>query len=462
MDIKRYLAKVDDFEPAKCFGKVTQVAGLLVEARLPKSFVGEICYIEDDFPTPLKVPCEVVGIKGDRSLLMPYTYVQSVSVGSKVRSTRKPFELRIGPEILGRIVGGMGSPIDGKPPYNGPDIVEVGADPPRPLDRPRIQEILASGIRAIDTMMTWGKGQRLGIFAGSGVGKSTLMGMLARGTNADVNVIALIGERGREVKEFIERDLGDEGLKRSIVVVVTGDESPIMRVKGTQVAHAIAEYFRDLGKDVLLMQDSLTRYTYALREIGLSLGEPPTTRGYTPSVYARIPQLCERCGTTVKGTITGVYTVLVEGDDMNEPVSDIARSVLDGHLTLDRKLAAQAHYPPINVLHSISRAMTDIVTPEHRQASQWAREVLSTFTDAEELINLGAYTKGNNPKIDHAIEFIDPLRSMLKQDIFDVTNFKDALETLMNLYNHAQQHKQSVTSSRMDAKAATATKATKK
>ncbi len=401
-------------------GRVTNIGPLVIEARTPRMFVGEFCHVRTEYPAAKNIPCEVVGMRDGTTIIMPFSAVENLSTGAVVIPAGHRFRVKCGPGLLGRVLDGMGRPIDGKGELAAcPHFRDVHQEPPRPLRRELIRDPMYSGVKAIDSLLTWGKGQRLGVFSGSGVGKSTLFGMIARNSGADVNVIGLIGERGREVREFIDGALGEEGLARSVVVAVTSDESPIMRVKGALVVHAIAEYFRDDENDVLLLLDSLTRYTYALREIGLSMGEPPTTRGYTPSVYARIPQLCERCGVTPEGSITGLYTVLVEGDDLSEPVSDIAKSVLDGHITLTRRLAERGHYPPVDVLQSLSRVMPEIVPQRQMECAAWAREVLSTYRDAEDLVNIGAYARGNNPKIDYALDNVGKLIEFLKQDRFE-------------------------------------------
>ncbi len=425
----QWVAEVD---PLKRRGTVRRVTGMVIEAVCPPVFIGELCFLHNPrMAQPL--PCEVVGVRDTTALLMPYDYCDDISVGTQVESTGRGFTLPLHPGCLGRVVDGIGRPIDGLGPMPQGEPYPVNQPAPSPLSRPRISEPIPSGIKAIDAILTWGKGQRLGVMAGSGVGKSTLFGMIARNASSDVNVIGLIGERGREVKEFIERDLGEEGRKRSVVVAVPSNESPLLRIKGAQVALTIAEYFRDMGRDVLLMMDSLTRYTYALREIGLSLGEPPTTRGYTPSVYAQIPRLCERAGTSAKGSITGLFTILVEGDDMNEPVADIARSVLDGHIVLSRKLLTEGQLPPIDVLESISRVMPDVTTAEHQSWAQWVRSTMATYREAEDLINIGAYQLGNNPKIDHAIRHIELIRAFLRQGIFDQHSYDSTLAELRAL-----------------------------
>jgi flagellum-specific ATP synthase len=423
---------VSDIDPFERAGSVRRVTGMVIEVTCPPVFIGELCYLSNDRMAEA-LPCEVVGVRDNTALLMPYDYSDDISVGTRVRTTGQAFMLPLHPGYLGRVVDGIGRPIDELGPLPKGKLYPVNQQAPSPLKRPRISEPISSGIKAIDAFLTWGKGQRLGVMAGSGVGKSTLFGMIARNAGSDINVISLIGERGREVKEFIERDLGEEGIKRSVVVAVPSNESPLMRVKGAQISLAIAEYFRDMGKDVLLMMDSLTRYTYALREIGLSLGEPPTTRGYTPSVYAQIPRLCERAGMNETGSITALFTILVEGDDMNEPVADIARSVLDGHIVLSRKLLTEGQLPPVDVLESISRVMTDVAAQEHISHAQWARAIMATYREAEDLINIGAYQIGNNPKIDRAIRYIEHIRAFLRQGIFEKATLEKTVAELKAL-----------------------------
>ena len=341
--------------------------------------------------------------------------------------------MTVGQGLLGRILDGMGRPMDGKGPLVSSREYPLNALPPPPLTRRRIEEPLSVGVRAIDALLTLGKGQRVGIMAGSGVGKSTLLGMMARNTEADISVIALIGERGREVREFIERDLGEEGLKRSVVVVATSDQPALVRIKGALTATAIAEYFRDQGRDVMFMMDSVTRFAMAQREVGLTVGEPPATRGYTPSVFAMLPKLLERSGTGANGSITGIYTVLVDGDDMNEPIADAVRSILDGHIVLSRSIAAQNHYPAIDILNSVSRVMTEVVTKEQRMAAQRLRSLMATHRDAADLINIGAYVMGSNPEIDQAIERIGAIRKFLQQDVYEQTTLSDAVMQLAQL-----------------------------
>lgn len=413
-------------------GRVTHVAGLVVQSDGPSVPIGDVCYINlKDGLEP--VPAEVVGFKDKKLLLMPIGEIERIGLGNKVIASGKPLLITVGMNLLGRVVGGLGIPIDGKGPIKGEEAVSVYNSPPDPLRRDRIHKPLGTGIRAIDGLLTFGAGQRLGIFAGSGVGKSTLMGMIARNSSADVNVIALIGERGREVREFIEKSLKEEGLKKSVVVSVTSDKPALLRVKGAYIASRIAEYFRDKGLQVLLMMDSVTRFASAQREIGLAIGEPPTSKGYTPSVFALLPKLLERSGTGLRGSITGLYTVLVDGDDMNEPVSDAVRGILDGHVVLSRKLAAQNHFPAIDVLESVSRCMDDIVSQEHKNAAQKLKTVYATYKESEDMIHIGAYTKGNSKKIDFAISSIETIENYLKQDLAEDCGFTDSLEKLKHL-----------------------------
>ncbi len=413
-------------------GIVKQVVGLVIESTGPEAAVGDVCEIRYRRNAP-PVAAEVVGFKDGRTLLMPLGEMGGIAPGSVVVPTHRSLLAPVGPGLLGRVIDSLGEPIDGLGPVDARAYRPVNAPPPNPLERSRIEEPLGTGIRAIDACLTCGRGQRFGIFAGSGVGKSMLMGMVARSSKARVNVIALVGERGREVKDFIERDLRAEGLSRSVVVAVTGDRPALLRVKGALIATTIAEYFRDQGLDVLLMVDSLTRVAMAQREIGLTVGEPPTTRGYTPSVFALLPQFLERAGTNGKGSITGMYTVLVEGDDMNEPIADAARSILDGHIVLSRRLAARGHYPAIDVLESVSRVMIDVVSPEHRDQARKLVEILATYREAEDLINIGAYAKGSNPRIDRAIAKIDEINAFLRQNVEDPSDFESTLRALAEL-----------------------------
>jgi flagellum-specific ATP synthase len=411
---------------------------VLVESHGPACSVGEICIIECGRNEP-NVEAEVVGFRENRTLLMPFGSVQNIRPDCRVVATGCQLKVPVGRSLLGRVLDGLGRPIDN----NGPLVCEhqrqVSADPPHPLNRRRISEPLSLGVRAIDGILTVGRGQRMGIFAGSGVGKSTLLGMMARNTAADVNVITLVGERGREVRDFIEKDLGEEGLRRSVVVVATSDTVPVARLRAAQVGTCIAEYFRDMGLDVLLMMDSVTRVAWAQREIGLASGEPPTTRGYTPSVFAVLPSLLERSGTSANGSITGLYTVLVEGDDMNEPVADTVRGILDGHIVLSRNLAAKNHYPAIDVLSSVSRLMPEITSREQRDRAGQLRDVLSTYKDAEDLINIGAYAAGSNPKIDYAISKIDTANAFLRQQVDEQSDFDGAGGSLEEMFRESEE-----------------------
>ncbi|HEY8422706.1 MAG TPA: flagellar protein export ATPase FliI [Thermoclostridium sp.] len=407
-------------------GQVTKVVGLTIESAGPETRVGELCRIinpRDD----QEVLAEVVGFRDNHVLLMPLGEMTGIGPGNQVIATGAELQVRVGHGLLGRVLDGLGNPIDGKGNIQPDGFYPVENVPPHPLKRPRIHQVLPLGVKCIDGMLTLGKGQRLGIFAGSGVGKSTLIGMIARNTKADIIVIALIGERGREVRDFLERDLTDEGLKRSVVVVATSDQPALIRKKGAYVATAIAEYFRDCGYDVLLLMDSLTRFSMAQREIGLSIGEPPVSRGYTPSVFSTMPKLLERSGTSDKGSITGLYTVLVDGDDMTEPVTDTARSILDGHVVLSRSMAHRNHYPAIDVLGSISRVMSDIVTSEHKKLAGEIRKNLAVYREAEDLINVGAYVKGSNPEIDRAISVIGGINAFLTQGVTEKFDFEETL-----------------------------------
>ncbi|HOP49320.1 MAG TPA: flagellar protein export ATPase FliI [Ignavibacteriales bacterium] len=419
-------------EPIKVYGKVTDVIGLVIVSSGPSAPLGELCSIVDKNGKEI-CKSEIVGFKEGKVLSIALGEVENISPSCYVISSGKPFYVPCGNELLGRVLDGLGKPLDGLPEPITYEYRPIFNSPPEPLTRKRINEKIQTGIRSIDALLTIGKGQRVGIFAGSGVGKSTTLGMIARNTSADVNVIALVGERGREVREFIERDLGEEGLKRSVLVIATSDKSPLIRIKAAYVATTIAEYFRDQGADVMFMMDSVTRFAMAQREIGLTIGEPPTTKGYTPSVFALLPKLLERAGTSDKGSITGLYTVLVDGDDMTEPIADAVRSILDGHIVLSRKLAHKGQYPAIDPLQSVSRCMTDITTKEHKQAAQKFNEILATYRDAEDLINIGAYVRGSNPNIDYAISKISSITSFLKQDIFDKITIDDAISQLINI-----------------------------
>lgn len=421
---------VDSIQTVNQTGVVSRVIGIVIEATGPALKVGDQVTIAA--PQGL-IPGEVVGFKEGKIYLMLLGEMTGVGPGAVVVAGGNALVARVGPELLGRVLDGLGNPIDAGPPLLCKDSRPLTGTSPAPLERKRITQPLYTGIRAIDCFLTCGLGQRIGIFAGSGLGKSILLGMIARSSSADVNVIGLVGERGREVREFIEKDLGVEGLKKSVVVAVTSDCSPLLRIKGLMLATTIAEYFRDLGKDVALMVDSLTRVAMGQREIGLSIGEPPTTRGYTPSVFALFPKLLERAGQSKKGSITGFYTVLVEADDLSEPISDAVRAILDGHIVLSRNLVSKYHYPAIDVLESISRLMPDVVTPEHLDIAGKCREILAVYRDAEDLINIGAYVKGSSPKIDFALEKIDALNSFLRQKVDERADFSQSLETLKQI-----------------------------
>ncbi|HYA14576.1 MAG TPA: flagellar protein export ATPase FliI [Syntrophales bacterium] len=419
--------------PIKVCGKVSQVIGLVVEGQGPCTSVGEMCEIyANGHKNPLSA--EVVGFKTDKVLMMPLEEIRGVGPGAKIVSLGKKADIRVGRSLLGRVIDGMGNPIDGKGPIEFQTEYPIYFSPINPLWRKRITDVMDLGIRSINALLTCGKGQKMGIFSGSGVGKSVLLGMMAKNTRADVNVIGLIGERGREVREFLEKNLGKEGLDRSVVVVATSDTHPIIRMRAAYVATSIAEYFRDQGNDVLLMVDSLTRFAMAQREVGLSIGEPPTTKGYTPSVFSLMPKLLERVGAVEgKGSITGLYAILVEGNDFDEPIADAARSILDGHIVLSRELAAKNHYPAVDVLNSISRVMIDIVDDEHKGKAGHILNVLATYKKAEDLINIGAYVKGSNREVDFAIEMIGRVNTFLMQAIDEKVSFPDSRRDLVTL-----------------------------
>ena len=418
---------------AKKMGKVSKIVGLTIESIGPDANLNDVCRIVPKDNPEAEVMAEVVGFKDNRILLMPFESVDGVGPGIIVENTGSVLKVAVSDDILGKTVDGLGRPINGEQIQNA-QLYPVEATPPDPMEREIISQVLPLGVKAVDGLITVGKGQRIGIFAGSGVGKSTLLGMFARNTRADINVIALIGERGREVREFIERDLGEEGMKRSVVVVATSDKPALIRNKAAKTATAIAEYFRDQGKDVLLMMDSLTRFSMAQREIGLASGEPPVTRGYPPSVYSEMPKLLERAGMSSNGSITGLYTVLVDGDDFNEPITDTARSILDGHIMLSRKLGHKNHYPAIDVLQSISRVMGQVATREHKAVAGKLKNVLATYNEAEDLINIGAYKSGSNKNIDYAIEKIDMVNQFLLQGVDEKFSFDDELAMLNAIF----------------------------
>lgn len=435
IDLSKYnMLMAQSYE--KKLGKVAKVVGLTVESIGPSAKLGDLCHIITRESNQV-INAEVVGFRDDRVILMPYDQTEGVGLGSRVENTNAPLKVTVGDGLLGKTLDGLGRPVDGsRIDANGAYSVEN--DPPDPLSREIIDEVLPLGVKAVDGLITVGKGQRIGIFAGSGVGKSTLMGMFARNTKAEVNVIALIGERGREVREFIERDLGPEGMKRSVVVVATSDKPALIRKKAAQTATAIAEYFRDRGRDVLFMMDSLTRFSMAQREIGLASGEPPVSRGYPPSVYAEMPKLLERAGRSDKGSITGLYTVLVDGDDFNEPITDTARSILDGHIVLNRKIAQKNHYPAIDVLASISRCMSSIVDAAHKKSSGALSNVLATYAEAEDLVNIGAYKPGSNKNIDYALSKIDAVNEFLCQDVYDKFDYDEIVGKLQAIFEGGQ------------------------
>lgn len=428
----RYLGMLESADLVRQNGKVRQVIGVVIESLGPNMAIGETCHIQYK-RTAEPVLAEVVGFRDNKVLIMPLGDLMGIGAGSEVVSLGKPLEIGVTDALLGRVLDGLGRPIDGKGRVFAEKRRQILGAPPDALSRKRVTQPLSLGIRAIDGAMTCGKGQRVGIFAGSGVGKSTILGMIARNTAADVNVIALIGERGKEVRDFIERDLGDEGLRRSVVIVSTSDQPALVRIKAAFVATTIAEYFRDQGLDVTFMMDSVTRFAMAQREVGLAIGEPTTTRGYTPSVFALLPKLLERAGTSQTGTITGLYSVLVDGDDMNEPVADAVRSILDGHIVLSRKLAAANHYPAIDVLSSVSRVMPDVVDQNHYSAASALRDVLATYREAEDLINIGAYVPGSNPRVDLALSKIEAVRHFLRQGIYEVTGLEESVAQLLSV-----------------------------
>ena len=413
-------------------GKIENIVGMSIEASGGRAAIGDICRIYSN-ESGGQVPAEVVGFKNDHILLMPYANMSGISAGNFVRNTGKRLTLPVGPFLRGRVINALGQPIDGLEPFERGDSFPIDSSYINPMTRPPIRERMEFGVKAIDSLLTIGKGQRIGIFAGSGVGKSTLMGMIAKNVKADINVIALVGERGREVLEFMQKDLGEEGMRRSILVVATSDQPAMLRMKCPSVATSIAEYFRDQGYDVLLMMDSLTRFAMAQREIGLAIGEPPVARGYTPSMYAEMPKLLERSGNFERGSITGVYTVLVEGDDTNEPIADTVRGILDGHIVLSRQLANSNHFPAIDVGASISRLMVEIVPEEHRQLAGRLRDVLSVYEKNADLVSIGAYKAGTNPRLDHALKKIDAINQFLCQGIDEAFSYEESLKEMRRI-----------------------------
>jgi flagellum-specific ATP synthase len=431
--IEKYKTIIENADLIKVNGRVTDVVGLVIVSSGPNVSLGEVCTIVDKYDNEV-CKAEVVGFRDGKVLSIALGEVEKISPACSIIASGQSFSIAVGKELLGRVIDGLGNPIDGKGDIKCSSVRSIFREPPNPMERERISIALQTGVRSIDGLLSIGKGQRIGIFAGSGVGKSVTLGMIAKNTNADVNVITLIGERGREVKEFIEKDLGEEGLKKSVVVVATSDKPALIRMKGAFIGTAIAEYFRDIGMDVVLMMDSLTRFAMAQREIGLTVGEPPTTKGYTPSVFAVMPKLLERAGITDRGSITGFYTVLVDGDDMNEPIADAARSILDGHIVLSRKLANKGQFPAVDPLQSVSRVMPEVVSKEHRGKATRFNEVLATYKEAEDLINIGAYVKGSNKQIDYSIGKIEKLKSFLKQDMNEKAEFVQTVSMLSSIF----------------------------
>ena len=429
---RELIPQVRSAETMSRTGKIENIVGMSIEASGGRAAIGDICRIYSN-ESGGQIPAEVVGFKNDHILLMPYANMSGISAGNFVRNTGKRLTLPVGPFLRGRVINALGQPIDGLEPFGRGDTFSIDSAYINPMTRPPIRERMEFGVKAIDSLLTIGKGQRIGIFAGSGVGKSTLLGMIAKNVKADINVIALVGERGREVLEFMQKDLGEEGMRRSILVVATSDQPAMLRMKCPSVATSIAEYFRDQGYDVLLMMDSLTRFAMAQREIGLAIGEPPVARGYTPSMYAEMPKLLERSGNFEKGSITGVYTVLVEGDDTNEPIADTVRGILDGHIVLSRQLANANHFPAIDVGASISRLMVEIVSPEHRQLASKLRDIMGVYEKNADLVSIGAYKAGTNSKLDYALGKIDGINQFLMQGINESFSYEESLEQLRRI-----------------------------
>lgn len=432
LDYPLLLQKPLSFSRISQQGIVKKIIGLMIESSGPEVSIGEYCLIRTKYNRD--IPAEVMGFQESGVLLMPLGELEGISPGDRVIPQRQKLKVDVGPNLLGRILDGLGRPLDLASISEETDY-PLQNNPPSALTRPRIKIPLSVGIKAIDGLLTIGQGQRMGIFAGSGVGKSTLLGMMARHTTADVNVIALVGERGRELRDFIEKDLGKEGLARSVIVIATSDQPALVRIKAAYTATAIAEYFRDNGNDVLLMMDSVTRFAMAQREVGLTIGEPPATKGYPPSVFALLPKLLERSGMSDKGSITGIYTVLVDGDDHNEPIADAVRSILDGHIVLTRKLAIQNHYPAIDILQSVSRVMNDIINPEQQDVANRIREILATYQEAKDLIDIGAYVKGSNPKIDYALTYIDAVQAFTAQNVDEAYTYEETLDIMKKLFH---------------------------
>lgn len=435
VDFHKYREVIQKHSVLTLKGRVVQVIGLVMEVSGIRPNIGEVCLVETSAKGEGPVLAEAVGFRRGRSLLMPLGDLQGIGPGCSVESTGGPFLVKVGPGLLGQVLNGLGEPLQGVTENQG-DLQEMLVEnaPPHPLQRKPITEVMVTGVRAIDTLLTCGQGQRIGIFSGSGVGKSTLLGMIARYSEADVSVIGLVGERGREVGEFIQNDLGPDGLKRSVVVVSTSERPAMERVKAALVATAVAEYYRGQGLKVILMMDSLTRFAMALREIGLTIGEPPATKGYTPSVFATLPRLLERSGSSDRGSITGFYTVLVDGDDFNEPISDAVRGILDGHIMLSRELASRNHFPSIDVLGSVSRLMPQLIDAEHKEQAARVKELLSAYREAEDLINIGAYVQGSSPKVDQAIAYRDKIQTFLCQDRVESVSWQQSKKVLAELF----------------------------
>lgn len=430
---ERMQSAVRETDSLEYSGTITQIVGMTVEADGPSASIGGVCRILQGGAEKKQTLAEVVGFKQNKVLLMPLGNLSGIAPGDRIIATGAPMRVKVGKSMQGRILGPLGDPIDDKPPIVPDDEYAIDNDPPNPLGRARIHDILPLGVRAIDGLLTIGVGQRMGIFAGSGVGKSTLLGMIARNAESDVNVIVLVGERGREVRDFIEKDLQEEGLKRTVLVVATSDQPALLRLRSAMVGTSIAEYFRDQGYKVMLMMDSLTRFAMAQREIGMAIGEPPIARGYTPSVYSSLPRLLERAGTSDKGSITAIYTVLVEGDDMNEPISDTVRGILDGHMVLSRKLANANHYPPIDVLASLSRLMSDIATGEHKEMASDIRNMMATYRENQDLISIGAYKPGTDAHLDRAIRLHGEIEKLLCQRMDDASTMQSVLAEMKTL-----------------------------
>ncbi|MFC7320445.1 flagellar protein export ATPase FliI [Halobacillus campisalis] len=435
MNKQLYMDSIEKVDTYKRFGKVHRVIGLMIESKGPEASIGDLCYIHTPSGTAKKIEAEVVGFHDENLLLMPYLEIKEIGPGSLVEGTNGPLKIKAGLGLIGQVLDSLGRPMNNQKLPKGLKTFPTDQNPPNPLERPTIKSPIQVGVRAIDSLLTVGRGQRVGIFAGSGVGKSTLLGMISRNSSADINVIALIGERGREVREFIENDLGPEGLKRSIVIVATSDQPALMRMKGAYTATAISEYFREKGYDVNLLMDSVTRFAMAQREIGLATGEPPTTKGYTPSVFATLPKLLERTGTSKNGSITAFYTVLVDGDDLNEPISDTVRGILDGHFVLDRRLAEQNHFPAINILKSISRVMNQVTENKHKQSASRLRSLLATYEENSELIQIGAYKRGSSRDIDEAIKYHPSIIDFLKQDVHEPSTIEKSTDILSQLFS---------------------------